>query len=399
MTQGTYTRPYVNQYPTLITYRDLIDRLMDFANASPNAPQVRAYRIAIDEAYREVVNATNWKYYMTEYSLFTPEPYGTGTVSYTQSNRTVTLTTGTFPSWAQYGHIRIGNTYYNIDSNPTNTTLILTIGNNPGQDIASGTTYQLYQSVFPLPADYRSQFAWNVPATPWAGRFINPSEWMALERRTAAGGNPQYWTIMSHPKFLGSMAICLWPHPVTAGTYGGIYQRKPRDLQVSGWATADTDFASASTVAVSATTVTGTSTNFQPNMVGSVIRFGTASTLPDGTVGLNPASEQRIITGWTDATHVTIDSALVGSYSGVKYTISDPIDMSSGMLNALIAGMKFHYTMNCPKEGVYISTFRKEFEIAVKQAKEQDANPMSGRNTEGVGGWLRTLDNTYDRVP
>ena len=45
---GSYARISGTQYPTLLTYRDLIDRLMDFANAGSHAPQIRAYRNAIE---------------------------------------------------------------------------------------------------------------------------------------------------------------------------------------------------------------------------------------------------------------------------------------------------------------------------------------------------------------
>lgn len=395
MTQGNYARPYVNQYPTLITYRDVIDRLIDFSNAGPQASQARDYRIALDEAYREVVLRHTWKYYQTQYTIYLNAQFGDGTITYTQNNRTCTLAGATFPSWAGSGHMRIGTTYYEVESLVDSTHLTFSIANNPGADISDATGYLLYQSVYRLPSDYRGNFKWNVPNTLWSSSYISPEDYMRLERRTAAGGNPRMWTIMADPHSQGSFAIFLWPHPSVAASYGGIYQRKPRDLSVSGYDTLDSDFSNVATIANTGTAVTGTSTTFTGRHVGCVMRFGTTTTNPDGTTGLNPYAEQRIIISVTDATHLTLDSAPLLNYTGVKYTISDPLDMSPGMINALLACAKYQYAANKPLEDRPLSALNRNYERAFTIARENDAMILSGRNDPPVY-YDRIHDHTYD---
>jgi pilus assembly protein CpaC len=73
----------------------------------------------------------------------TNAPYSTGTIAYTQATRTVTLTGGTWPSWAQYGVLVIGNVLYRVAAKPTSTTLVLTAMSNPGVDVPAGAMFTL----------------------------------------------------------------------------------------------------------------------------------------------------------------------------------------------------------------------------------------------------------------
>lgn len=397
MTQGTYARPYVNQYPTLLTYQDLIDRLLSFSNAGTQASQAIDYRIAIEESYREVINRHQWKYFNTQYVVYTQPEYTTGSIAYSQSTRTVTLTGGTFPSWANLARIRIGTAAYEIIANPSGTTLTLSVANNPGGDIASGTGFVLYQSVFRLPADYRGNFRWNVPTLLWSNSFIQLDEWFSLERRCAAGGNPRNWALAADPQLQGTYSIFVWPHPVTNTTYGGIYQRRPRDLSVSGYDVADADFSSTATIANTGAAVTGTNTLFSARHIGCALRFGTATKNPNGSSGLYPYQEQRIITAVADTTHCTLDSAPVGTYAGVKYTISDPLDLSPGMLNAVLACIKLQYALNKPLEDRPLSSLRESYRQAYVTAQESDALVLSGRG--GGATFDRMHDQTYTTFP
>jgi hypothetical protein len=114
-----------------------------------------------------------------------------------------------------------------------------------------------------------------------------------------------------------------------------MYEAKPRDLFTEQYATGTVTCGAAST------SVTGSSTVFASTHVGAIIRFSAdAVSLPTSLVGvrgdnaplLNPFTAQRVIQSVTTTTALTLDAALPAAVSGVKYTISDPLDIESGAM-------------------------------------------------------------------
>ncbi len=76
-------------------------------------------------------------------------------------------------------------------------------------------------------------------------------------------------------------------------------------------------------------------------MVGSYMRFGDTTNIPDGLGGLNPYVEQKKIISFTNATTLVLDSAVDNAYTGVKYCISDPCDIPVSMIDALYRGAEW----------------------------------------------------------
>jgi hypothetical protein len=128
--------------------------------------------------------------------------------------------------------------------------------------------------------------------------------------------------------------------PNTAEGLRFFYRRFPRRIKYSD--------SSTGTVSNSGTTVTlaGTGASFSSEMVGSVIRFGTSTTKPSGVRGLNPWQEQRIITAYTDANTVTVDSAPSSTFSGVKYVVSDPLDLRPTMIEPFLRGCEWKLSLS-----------------------------------------------------
>lgn len=356
MPNGTYTRPNVNSYPQLLTMRDLIDRLIDFGGGSLTAVNLQKYRSAIDEAYRQLVNHHEWKYYVGPYNFTFSAPYSTGTIEYDHtggsSERLVTLSGSgaAFPSWAAYGHIRIDDAFYQVNERLGNTTLTLRRETNPGADAAAGTSYTLYRSVYTLPADFKKLYAPENDANNWwVQNYVSPEVWYANERHINQSGTPYEWTLLPDPHFYNAMAVVVRPYPNAATGYGMVYTRYPRPLVISGYNDA-TDFPG--TVAVAGTTtVTGTSTAFSSKMIGSVLRTGdTAAPTqgPSGLTGLSPYVDQKIIVAVASATSLTVDSAFDSTYSGRKYCISDPVDVPTYLLDALLAKIRLRHAISNP---------------------------------------------------
>ena len=138
------------------TIQDIVENLNDsLGNTVAQGAQRKIYR-SIESAYREFADSATWAYLQMHARITTVAPYLTGTIAYTHSTRTVALTGGSFPSWAAYAILKIGDLLYRVESMTNSTTLILDANLNPGANVASGTSYTLFRDAYSLPADFRA---------------------------------------------------------------------------------------------------------------------------------------------------------------------------------------------------------------------------------------------------
>jgi len=328
---ASYTRPAATPPTYLGTFTDFVDHLTWFSGGTAIAKSQYGIRKAAEVAYREFVQMYDWKYFQTDGRIITNAPYSTGTIQYTHSSRTVSLSGGSFPTWAPLGRISIDGKICEVETNPSATSLILSTTMNPGANVAAGRGYTLYQEVYPLPGDFRNLLG-PVRATSWPMSYIPPEQWHQIDRISPNSGSPQYWTIWNAHSRFGQVGIALYPYPNEAGSIDFPYQRFARPISVTGYALADYT----GTVTNSSTAVTGTNTTFSPRCVGSVLRFGTTSAVPTGISGTNPYAEQQIITTYTSGTSLTLDAAPSVTQTAVKFTISDPIDLPEYMHTAFL---------------------------------------------------------------
>jgi len=257
--------------------------------------------------------------------------------------RQVTLDTGyTLPSWAEDAYIRIGTDVCAIESAKTTTIATLDAQLNPGADVATGTSCTIYPAYYVLPWDFGSfEGPWSEDS--WdPGSYVSPSEWMALDRYRDTTGTPDWYTVMPLPDLYGSMGLFVHPPADADETFDFMYRRKLRQLRYSGHNTAET--AGTITIAGDASAVTGSGTSFDSKMVGSILRVGDASNVPTGLDGMYPFEEERSITAVNSTTSLTLDAAInSGSgYAGVKYVISDPIDLEEEYWNAFLRCCEKH---------------------------------------------------------
>lgn len=320
------------------TYRDMIDQLAYHLGSATDERNQSQVRMAIRNAYRDLVQKRNWNFFWRENRLFLNAPYTTGTVQYTQSNLTVTLTGGTWPSWVNaYSRIRIGIVTSQVASVPNSTTLILDPVYNFGSDIAAGSTFVIYQNLFPLPSDFRAMGNPIGEASWWSANYVTPEAWLQLERSyggTINGGVPLAWTIFGDFNNMNGLMMGLWPWPSVAKTYDFVYQAAARPILRHGMST--TDQAGTVSGTSGTPTVTGTGTTWVSGQAGSVIRFGDTTNIPTGPEGLFPYQEQATIKSVDSATQFTLTSNLVGNYTNVKYIVSDPINLPEKLITALI---------------------------------------------------------------
>lgn len=313
----------------LTTFHDLALHLLDFLGGATEEVNLRHARRAVLAGYREVAHSRNWAYYYKPGYLSTVASYDTGTITYTNSTRALTLASGAWPSWAASGVVLLNQQPYDVASRTSGSEIILSVNNNPGADIAAGTAYTLYQDVYPVAGDVaRIGTLTNLSGN--LGCFYqDPDGWLSMHRVVRGPGLPTSYTIMPSPKFFGLLAFHFYPPPASVYRFSYIYQRKPRDLSIDLYNTGTVTAASAST------TLTGSGTNWTSNMVGSVIRLGSGNTdddVPTDPSGSNPAVVERTITAWASATAVTIDAVPGQDLTTVRYTISDPVDIEEGAM-------------------------------------------------------------------
>lgn len=153
------------------------------------------------------------------------------------------------------------------------------------------------------------------------------------------------------------------------------YRRRPRDIRYTGWESQ----ARSGTVSWNDKAVTGAGTQFTNLMIGSILRVSRdASKHPESLTGMNAYTDEGLIYQVNSPTSASVWSpAEKVSYSGVKYLVTDYLDISPGMYSALLSACEMWLSRLAGKNiegtmGVYGRDLRLAF--------EQDAMaPLSGR--------------------
>jgi hypothetical protein len=132
------------------SYFGLLERVGHFLfgiRSGYTGDQVSDIEDCIGDGLRRVYAAHDWSFFKPIKDITTTAPYTTGTV--TASSGVVTLSGGTFPSWAADGLFKASNNYYSVASRDGNTQITL---DDTSVTLAAGTTYQLGRPEIPLAA-------------------------------------------------------------------------------------------------------------------------------------------------------------------------------------------------------------------------------------------------------
>lgn len=327
----SYSRPAQNYRSELFTFQDLVDHVLDVFALKDGPRDMRLAKNAIRNAYRSLPTKHSWPYYVRMGQIQTVASQDDGTIVYTHSTRTVTLTGATFPTDARYYKIIIDSVIYPIEEYVTSTTVTLPEGRNPGADVAS-TDYILYRGQYDLPSGCIRCAPLTDIAEGTTLQYLAPNEVAEHLAGNYQPSRPYFFTLREPGDSYSVNSIELLPPPGDIRNYNFMFEWRPKDLQRFCYSTG--------TVTASGTAVTGTGTAFTSDMVGDVIRFSTSATdEPTGVEGYafsssenldNPFAEQAIIKSVTSATALVVDRSLSGTYTGKKYTISNAIDVQSG---------------------------------------------------------------------
>lgn len=316
------------------TFHDTVEHLLDLYDLPYEGRNLRQAVRAVLKAYRDLPQAHRWSYFYRSQPLRTEASQDTGSVVYDHTGgtfeRQLTLSGATWPTTAAYGRVTFADTVYDVSTRESDTIVTLTEEGNPGADVAS-TDYTWFRSTYPLPVGLRRASPVVEGGTTTYLEYVTPAESLARFVGESSPGSPHSYTFRNDGKFPGRLCIDFVPPPSSSVIYDFMAEVSPRSLAIE---LEDTGSVS---VSAGSTTVTGSSTLFSSKHAGCVIRFSDANSLPTSVVGsglgnTNPYYAQRFIRAVASATSLTIDSVLPGAVTGVKFSISDPIDIDAGAM-------------------------------------------------------------------
>lgn len=314
----------------LWTYQDAVDLLVDvFQIPQKNGMVLRAAMRAVDNALVRLPAQADWSYYNRRAMLRTQDPYSTGTIAYTHSTRQVTLTGGTWPSWAAFGRIRIESQNYDVESRSSDSVIVLPEGENPGANVAAGASYVLSRNEYVLPDDFLKVGTLFDQASMYPLEYLSADEAQAMQGLFNSTGYPEWYTIRRSANHVGRRVLVLAPVPSGARNYEFSYGARPLPVRIREFA--------ARTCSTSGTTVTFVAGTVLPSdITGSIIRFSSSGDqLPTSKYGrldtsgeavFNLPAAEAMVYERTGDTTLTADRTLP-TLTNVRYVISDAIDI------------------------------------------------------------------------
>ena len=331
----------------MYTYQDAVEHLLDIFDLDATDRNYRQCRRAVDETYRELPQRARWSYFDRRYTLETDAPYSTGTITFDLTGgtyeRQLTLTGGTWPSWARFGRIQMTDAIYDVQERVSDTVLILSSRTSPDADFTD-QTYSINRIEYNLPADcrrvlrvYSQERRYMIPiATIDQIRDSN-----LVESTTST---PWKVGINGSSTIYGRQAIVFNPCPSDERHFDVWYEIAPRPLTIMR------ESMGTITVSSGSATVTGTGTEFTSAMEGSLLRISSSATKePTSPLGnrsdngaFNPAAHEARILRVSSSTSLLLETSVSSTYTDVKYVVSDPIEVEqTSMWTAFLRGAEY----------------------------------------------------------
>lgn len=374
----------------MLTYFDIVEQLITSSFGGPQDAEQRDIRSSIQRAVTEVAYIRDWRWYHTHGRILFNDSWS-GLISYAKNTRTITRESGDpFPLYAANSRIRVRDVVTRIKTRVSNDALIADEVINHPEDLLAPVAATLYRSFYPLPADFRSIDS-PIDQNFWTHFvFVEPDLAMKMELSQDRQGPPHAWTVRKDPDS-SQWAIQVIGYPVAVETLDFTYRRVPRTLRLSGHEASSRQ----GTVSCSGTTVTGSGTSFSSSMVGSVIRLGTASDLPDSLGGMAPYQDEAIITSVASPTSCTTDKEL--SASSVKYLITDPLDCSPSMENCMYSAAEYYLARTRKdKADDAFALYQRDLRLAL-EADQVAPMASNSRVIWDTTGWRTPLqDDNFD---
>lgn len=180
----------------------------------------------LNDAVDMIAMERQWDYYHTRGAIQIRSNYDTGTVAITNGSTTLTLSGGTWPSWAASGEIYIDGTWVVVETRTSNSQVELV---DPwGNDDVTAASYNLFQFRYALPTD-----CIRISDT------LFGNQWPFIGQPTSAAmieSLKDAWQSMNSQPFRWAIEggyICLWPVPEENRNVNLLYFRRPTPVASS----------------------------------------------------------------------------------------------------------------------------------------------------------------------
>lgn len=308
------------------TLSDLHDRLRAYVGNDVSAEKSAAVTRAAAEAVNSIASKADWLYYRTWGRLSTSAPYSTGTVAFDLTGgayeRMLTLTGGTWPTWANYGTVVIDTVPYDVDRRISDTIVTLKALTSPSGDIAAGTSYNMYRMRYDLPADFQALQKPVITTQNFQLQKVTLETIINRRNYNDSDGTPLVFTIVDSG--YDRKQLIIWYPPDAEYTMEFEYKRKPVFPVVVQESAGKIALTSGSTA------LTGTSTQFTAAMAGAVLRVSYNQTVPGSFDSNTPPEYEYVLDTYTSATAMVLKDAASATVSNRAYTISSRVDVADG---------------------------------------------------------------------
>lgn len=363
-----------------MTAIDLQQKLIRMVGGEADPESVSDIRAAIRQAMRMVSAEHTWPYYQGYLHLDTEEEYTTGTIAYVASTRTVTLTGGTWPSWAEQGVVLVDTFHARVDVVSSSTVLTVIADDAPTEDFTGDFTIYQYQFTLPTDENIYKVGKIQIDQSNWLD-YIAPGLFETDVRRQylTTGGRPRWFTISRDRRNTGQRLLSLWPYPTTVLRCRMAYVRHPRDILTWEYNTGQV------ATTASSTNVTGTETVFTTTHEGCMLRtYSDRLNVPTSVDGRYPPVDEEVIEYVSSGTILTTATALTTTTSEpVAFSISDIIDAdNSAMLDVIIYAARLEMCKLRRQDPKLQQAYMVDYQTALYLAKCQ-SNASSSVKTAG----------------
>jgi len=359
----------------IYTAQDVVDYLLTAVGGGAQDGEARAVRQAVICAHREVTQARNWLWHTKTGSLQTQQ-YSTNATSITATSDTISVQSTANMVVGRL--LAISPPYFTVS--PRIVEILsgtsVRVDQPAKATLSSGTTPVLIQTYYDLPETLRDIDVLVTNTVGTLHTYITPQEWQRLEVNTRGAGEPFYYTIMRSDSQPDRWQIRFVGVPTNGTPVYYTYRYQPVEVKYLGYE----PVCRQGTVTPNGATpqvVTGTGTNFQSDMVGSLLRVGTTNTEADPVGSLRSYVAQSKITAVSTGSPNTLTlQGTVPTTASVKYAITDILDVSPTMYTAILSGAEYWYARIAGKPGDDVASL---FNRDLRLAMERDVvSPLSG---------------------
>lgn len=179
-----------------------------------------------DDALAMISQECEWPWYHTVYPVTLKPYYNTGTLALVEGDATVTLTGGTFPTYAASCELYVNGQWYAVATRTDGTHIEL--AQDWGEASVSGQSFVMAQSSYDLPEDLLSIDGIRYDLTWSLNGFTPRSVSMATLLMARATGQwslnrPTLWAVQKDK-------LVVWPLPGEKRSFNLLYYRKPLPL-------------------------------------------------------------------------------------------------------------------------------------------------------------------------